>query len=236
MISGMKQSVLAAAVAFGLAGLGCDMLSSNKDSDSGRSSDRLDADSGIPRTARMVDEGEEEVSFTARSDGRVYLYDVTKGQLRHNANLRSGDKYLASGDKDKIYVNDRVVSSAGMPSSNQYRLYFDESNRRADRNDRDDRDRNDRLDRNDKGRVPDTATVVATGRGSRELSYRARDEGTVYLYDSTDDKLVNTFNLERGQTLSISADDGKAVLDGKTISRDLNTSGRNEYKLLFDRR
>jgi hypothetical protein len=233
MISGMKRSVLAAAVAFSLAGFGCDLLSSNKDKDSDRSTETLDRDSGIPRSARLVDEDTTEVSYTAKSDGRIYLFDATDGRLRHNMNLREGDKYVADGDDDEITVNGRATE-VSLEKANKYRLYFDAS-RDVDRNDRNDRN-SDRVDRNEKGRVPDTATVVASGRGSRELSYRARDEGTLYLYDSTNDKLVNTFNVESGQTLVVSAEDGKAVLDGKTITRDLNTSGRSEYKLLFDRR
>jgi hypothetical protein len=227
MTSVWKRSIVAAALAVSLTGVACD-ITGNRDDSSGKTG-TLDRETGIPRNAKVVAEDEEKVSFKARDDGRIYLYDVTDKSLRHNTNLRSGDVYVADGDKDQITLNGERVVKTSLVKAHKYRLYYlvdTRSDYRDDRDRRDDRSRDD-----SRARVPNSAQVVASG---RNLTYRASDDGTAYLYDSNDDRLVDTFNLERGQNLSISAD-GRAMLDGRTIKRDLDVSSRHNYKLLFDR-
>jgi hypothetical protein len=102
--------------------------------------------------------------------------------------------------------------------------------------DDDDNDRRDRVDRVDTmSRVPSSAEVVAEGRG-RDLSYKADDDGRVYLYDASNNQLVNSWDVKSGQRLTVSPDNNAISLEGRAISSSTKLNSRTSYRLLFDER
>ena len=103
--------------------------------------------------------------------------------------------------------------------------------------DDDDRDRtrgSDRIGRTDTGAggVPSTAERVEEGRG--ELSYRATQDGTVYLYDTDSRTHLDTQRVRRGQRYTIDPDRSIATLDGKTVW-DRTMNPKHTHRLYFDR-
>ncbi len=99
-----------------------------------------------------------------------------------------------------------------------------------------DTDRKDRVDRIDTtSRVPSSAEVVAEGSG-RDLSYKADDDGRVYLYDASNNQLVNSWDVKSGQRLTVSPDNDAISLEGRAISSSTKLNSRTSYKLLFDQR
>jgi hypothetical protein len=103
----------------------------------------------------------------------------------------------------------------------------------------DDKDNDRRSDRSGRidtmSRVPASAEVVAEGR-SRDLSYKADEDGRLYLYDASDDRLINSWDVKKGQRLTVSPDNNAISLEGRPISSSTALSGRSNYRLLFDER
>jgi len=99
-----------------------------------------------------------------------------------------------------------------------------------------DRDRDDR-DRGQEtvGRsvdVPRSARVEAEGKGV--LEFRARDDGTVYLYDAEDHRVVDTQRVRDGDRYTVDLDKDNAQLNGRTVF-DRNLERTHEHRIYFDR-
>jgi len=91
-----------------------------------------------------------------------------------------------------------------------------------------------RVERRDSAdRVPDSAKVVAEGRSS-DMSFKANDDGRAYLYDATNDRLVNSWVVEKGQRLTVSPDNKAISLDGRAVSSSTELNTKTNYRLLFD--
>ncbi len=93
-----------------------------------------------------------------------------------------------------------------------------------------------RVERRDSAdRVPDSAKLVAEGRGN-DLSHKFSDDGRAYLYDATNDRIVNSWDVEKGQRLTVSPDNKAVSLDGRAISTSTVLTTKSNYRLLFDAR
>ena len=190
-------------------------------------------DRGIPRGGKTVAERDGEIRYTAPADGSLYLVDVRDEKVVDSRPIRRGQEYVANPKDEKVWIDDKRVGEPTMNSDHTHRLVFADPRAVDDRRDpRDDRGTVDRG--NAAGRVPDTAELVKEARRD-DLSWVASDDGTVYLYDNDNATLVETFNVQKGQRLTVSPTNGVASLDGKQVMRkDLGT--RSTYRLLFDRR
>jgi hypothetical protein len=92
----------------------------------------------------------------------------------------------------------------------------------------------DRIGRTDEGAggIPSTAVRVEEGRG--ELSYRATEAGTVYLYDTDSSTHLDTQRVRKGQRYTIDPNRSVATLDGKTVW-DRTMDAKHTHRLYFDR-
>ena len=70
------------------------------------------------------------------------------------------------------------------------------------------------------------------GQESENVSYQADKAGRLYLYDRNANKIVNTFQVEKGQTLLVSGDEGRATLNGNEVALNQIMKGRI-YALYF---
>src|SRR6185503_11579563 len=78
----------------------------------------------VPKDARVVDSGSGSMSYTARDDGSVYLYDEDARTVVWDARLRSDDRVTVDPDKNRIEVNGRSPTSIDLKSDHNFRLYF----------------------------------------------------------------------------------------------------------------
>jgi hypothetical protein len=89
-------------------------------------------------------------------------------------------------------------------------------------------------DRSSRGldEVPTTAKRVDVGTGPR-LTYSAARGGTVYVYDSDDDRVILATPLRADERFALDPDANRATVDGRTV---LGTglSPRHRYRLYFD--
>jgi hypothetical protein len=81
--------------------------------------------------------------------------------------------------------------------------------------------------------IPTTATRVDEGSGPR-LTYSPTRDGTLYVYDGDDDKVIFSTRVRQDERFALDPDANKATVDGRTV---LGTglSPRHRYRLYFDR-
>ncbi|MBC7782208.1 MAG: hypothetical protein H7144_00095 [Burkholderiales bacterium] len=195
---------------------------------SDRTSDDNNYTDRIPEDARLVKEGSGEIRYRATANGRIWLYDVQERSVRYQTDLLDGDTVRVVPQDDRVYINDTSVKVKSLPDDRAHRIYFD--GRRGNGNDR-------VLGREDEPSrmtgVPSGAEVVVESRGTEDLSYKARENGRVYLYDQTNSRLVATFNIKKGQRVTVVPANDNAAIDGRIVLEGKGLSRRSTYRLLF---
>jgi len=78
----------------------------------------------VPKDARVVDSGSGSLTYTAREDGSVYLYDEDARRVVWDARLRQDDRVSVSADDNRVEVNGRSATSIDLKSDHNFRLYF----------------------------------------------------------------------------------------------------------------
>ena len=134
---------------------------------------------------------------------------------------------------DGLIVLDRDIEAQDLAEREGLPLDgLNEPNRRG-RVAHDDARGSDRIGRTDEGAggIPSTAARVEEGRG--ELSYRATEDGTVYLYDTDSRTHLDTQRVRKGQRYTIDPDRSIATLDGKTVW-DRTMDPKHTHRLYFD--
>lgn len=63
--------------------------------------------------------------------------------------------------------------------------------------------------------IPADATLQTEGQ--RELTFRATEPGTVYVYNRNDDKMVYSGDMRSGETIAIDPPQNRVTLDGRTV-------------------
>ena len=109
-------------------GVGCEAFNGDDDDDDGRDvgSERISQTSttGVPSDAERVKEGEGELSYAARDNGMVYLYDVDARRVVDTQRVRKGQRYTIDPNRDLATLDGRPVYEQNLDRDHTYRLYF----------------------------------------------------------------------------------------------------------------
>ncbi len=184
--------------------------------------DTLDNTITIPRDARKVAEGSGELSYTARTDGRVYLYDIDDRVAIDNRALRRDERYSANPDQNRIQIDDKKVSEQDLKRKHNHRIYF-QSNDRRDQDDR---------DTSGADRLPRDAKRVADGAG--EITYRSPGRGRIYIYDADDQRVLLSRDIHDGQTVLVDPERDRVLIDGKKVYDD-NLERKHTHRIYFEK-
>src|SRR4051812_28556289 len=79
-------------------GAGCSSTPTNDDNRGDNRSDNRYTTASIPDDANVVDEGTGRITYTARRDGRVYLYDLDDRVVLDSRSLRRDQQYAVMPD------------------------------------------------------------------------------------------------------------------------------------------
>jgi hypothetical protein len=79
--------------------------------------------------------------------------------------------------------------------------------------------------------VPQDAQLMSEGTG--EVSARAPHAGTVYIVDTSDNKIVYKGDVARDQLVTVDGDHNKITSNGETLTSNIN--GGHHYKIMFER-
>ena len=78
----------------------------------------------IPRSARLVADAQGEVDFVAPSDGMVYVYDRSAGDLIYSGRILDGERIEVEPREDRITLNGRTVMDKQIRDANEMRVFF----------------------------------------------------------------------------------------------------------------
>jgi hypothetical protein len=83
-------------------------------------------------------------------------------------------------------------------------------------------------------KIPSTAQPVAMGTGN--TMYQAGQDGTIYVYDKTWNKLVYTGQVHAGQSVVLDAMGDKVTIDGRTVVEQIPLGEGSQYEFYLDSR
>ena len=184
------------------------------DTDTSRDDD-LSSSTRLPRDAREVANGRGELSHTARSDGRVYLYDLDSRTVIDTRTLRVGQRYFVNTERNRIWVGEDRVTGRDINEKHDHRIYFLAG---------DDRDDLDTLSSD----LPRSARSVAQGAG--QIDYRVRDRGRIYIYDADDQRVIMSREVYPNQLVEVDPERDRVLIDGKKVY-DRNLERKHAHRI-----
>lgn len=104
------------------------VIGNDRDSDrydSSRTASGLDRDSGIPAGAQIVGEMDgPNITYRAREDGRVYIFDNNDQKLVWSGRLRDGERFVLQPGRHEATINGSPVGLPKLGSGHGFTLYF----------------------------------------------------------------------------------------------------------------
>lgn len=184
-------------------------------------------DRDIPRDARIVAEGRDEVlQYRAPSSGRIWLTDADRRTLIDERAIQRGEEYIISTKHGKIWINKDRVRDVDFNGRNIHRIYF--------------RSRDNEGGSSGGGggnwRPPSEmrdSERVAYGRG--DLSYEAPRDGRVWVVDRTRGEIVYRGDVRRSERVRVSPREDYISL---STERKRGSSGLNpnhDYEIYYQR-
>jgi archaellum component FlaF (FlaF/FlaG flagellin family) len=87
---------------------------------SGCESDRM---SNIPTNATIASSGDDRLSYTASTDGTIWVYDVSNDRIDYSGPIAMNESVTVDPHTKTVTVNGRVVSDK-LDGSAKHRVYF----------------------------------------------------------------------------------------------------------------
>jgi hypothetical protein len=82
------------------------------------------------------------------------------------------------------------------------------------------------------GKVPSTAMEVSAGTGN--VSYRAAEDGRIYVYNRDTNNLVYSGEVRRGELLVLDTVGDRVLVDNRPVVERVNLDGGNRYQIYLD--
>lgn len=85
--------------------------------------------------------------------------------------------------------------------------------------------------------IPSSANLIREGDG-RNINFRAPHDGTVYVYDDDDRRIVYQTRMRDAERFNFNADDRRISIDGREVDdRDFSAriNSNHRYQIYFDR-
>ena|SRR6187401_999139 len=80
----------------------------------------------IPADAQLTTKGQKDLAYRATTDGKVFVYDRSNGDMLYTGTMRQGELISVDAMKDKIYVNNVPVDKK-IKDHDDIKIYFQES-------------------------------------------------------------------------------------------------------------
>jgi hypothetical protein len=179
------------------------------------------------RDAQRVAYGRGDISYTARRDGKVWVWDATRGEIKYRGELRRDDRLIVSPERDYISLREgerRAAGGFGLNPRHDHEIYFLEG-----------RGGGGGSGGSGDGRypgVPRGAQLVMEGRS--DLSWRVSGRGEMFVFDEMDNRVVYQGRVREGQRFTVAPDRNMITIDGQPVSEG-RLSPRRSYKVFFSR-
>ena len=83
----------------------------------------VDSMMNIPPNATVASSGNDHLSYTAPSHGRIWIYDVTNDRIDYSGPLATNQAVTVDPNTNSVTIDGRVVSDTLRPGA-QHRIYF----------------------------------------------------------------------------------------------------------------
>jgi hypothetical protein len=87
---------------------------------SGCESDRM---SNIPANATIASSGDDRLSYTASTDGTIWVYDVSNDRIDYSGPIAMNESVSVDPHNNTVMVNSRVVTDK-LKDGAKHRIYF----------------------------------------------------------------------------------------------------------------
>jgi hypothetical protein len=203
-------------------GAGCSVFSSDDTDDNRGGGISVE---GLSRS-NVVREGRGDLNYTAADDGTLYVMNADTEDVVFQRRVNRGQRIEVQPNADRISIDNDAVSSDDLKRDDAHRIYLvrDRSSDRAD-------DRN--TSSNAPKGVPSGAQLMGSGE-NKEISFSPSRDGTVYVYDVDNRRVVSRQNIGDGEQFVLSPGRGRATIDGKTVDAD-EFDTRTNYRVYFNR-
>ncbi len=78
----------------------------------------------IPPAAARVAEGNGLLTYSAGSEGTVYLFNRNANEVVISTPLKKGESIVVDSDKNQVLINDRIISENTLRRGDTYRIFF----------------------------------------------------------------------------------------------------------------
>jgi hypothetical protein len=79
--------------------------------------------SNIPPNATIASSGNDQLTYTAPTYGRIWVYDVTNDRIDYSGPLRANEAVTVDPKNNTVTINGRIVSDTLVQGA-QHRVYF----------------------------------------------------------------------------------------------------------------
>jgi hypothetical protein len=194
----------------------------------------------VPRTSEIAREGRGGLSYQADRDGMLYLYDVDDKRVIDRKTIRSGERYTFDPKRNIATIDGRIVTERRINQRHEHRIYFDPEGAGRLTGDEpisgggpvrgDERISRPIPDREPEKAIPDAAVRVADGRD--ELSYRADRDGTIYVRDASEGRVIYSGHLHAKERFVLDPRRQRITIDGRVV-QERGVRDGSEYRVYF---
>jgi len=78
----------------------------------------------IPAGAMLSASGNAQLSYTAPSDGTIWVYDVNNDRIDYSGAVLANQSVVLDPTSRQITVDGRIVNDKGLDGGAQHRIYF----------------------------------------------------------------------------------------------------------------
>lgn len=115
----LHTALISAAIAvFGGAFAGCDISDSDSRKDDGR-------ELNVPKNTEIVAEGHGDLSYKAKRDGIVYVFDEDDRVTLFRERVREGQRFTVSPEQNRATIDGEEVWKKDLKKKHSHRLYFE---------------------------------------------------------------------------------------------------------------
>ncbi len=218
----IRTSSIAAAVGAIVISLGAGCSVFDSGGSKPKRDDRVTVE-GLSR-ANIVKEGRGTLSYKAPTDGTLYVMNAENDDVVLQQRIRRGQTVEVSPDENRIRIDNETVSKTDLKRDGAHKIYL-VRDRDADRS-------SDRNSGSVRG-VPENSELIGSGR-NEEISFKARRDGVVYVYDADDGRVVSRQTIRDGERFVLSPGLSRATIDGHSID-DNSFDTKSNYRVYFNR-
>lgn len=206
-----------------IVGAGCETFNGGegRDGEVARAGDRPAA---VPTGAQLVEQGNDDLDFTANTAGTAYVVDASDSRVVLARDLTVGQRLEVRPDDDSIDLDGQPIFQQNLQRTHTHAIWWSPVGGMGGTT----------ISSSSSGELPRElhgTQRVASGRG--ELVFVPEEAGRVYVWDATGRSIVFQGRVPRGQRVLVSPREGSIRLAGDTVPTQAELDPNHTYEIFF---